>query len=220
MNIETRAADETPRRPPTRRAVLAATVVAAAAAVAACGAMNTVTSEVTSFSEWPTGRQPGRYAFERLPSQKAQAERTAQLEAAAAAALQKAGFSAAPDAAQADVIVQIGARISRTEISPWDDPLWWRWGAAGYWRSPAWRATRWPTYAHLHADWHTRYERSVAVLLRDRAGGTPLYEAHAMTEGVTSGDSALLGAMFEAALTGFPSTGASNPRRVSVSLAP
>ena len=39
-------------------------------------------------------------------------------------------------AAQADVIVQVGARVSRTEISPWDDPLWWRWGAAGYWRSP------------------------------------------------------------------------------------
>jgi hypothetical protein len=112
--------------------------IVAAATLAGCAALNTVTSDVTTFSEWPTDRKPGRYAFERLPSQKANATRTADLEAAAAKALEKSGFSAAADAAQADVIVQIGARVSRTEISPWDDPLWWRWGG-GYWRSPSWR---------------------------------------------------------------------------------
>jgi hypothetical protein len=58
----------------------------------------------------------------------------------------------------------------------------------------------------------------VAVLLRDRASGTPLYEAHAQTSGGTSGDAALLGAMFEAALTGFPANGARNPRSVQVQL--
>ena len=73
-------------------------------------------------------------------------------------------------------------------------------------------------YAGLHADWSTRYERNVAVLLRDRATGTPLYEAHAQTSGGTSGDATLLGAMFEAALDGFPATGAKNPRPVQVAL--
>jgi hypothetical protein len=72
----------------------------------------------------------------------------------------------------------------------------------------------------MHADWHSRYERNVALLLRDRASGTPLFEAHAQTEGGTSGDAALVGAMFEAALTGFPAAGASNPRRVSITPAP
>jgi hypothetical protein len=193
-------------------------LLAATAVLAGCAALNTVTSDVTTFSEWPADRQPGRYAFERLPSQKANAQRQADLEAAAAKALAKAGFTAAVDPAQADVIVQIGARISRTEISPWDDPLWWRWGA-GYWRAPAWRYPRSAYYAGLHADWYSRYERNVALLLRDRASNAPLFEAHAQTEGGSAGDSTLLGAMFEAALQGFPAKDAANPRRVSVSLA-
>jgi hypothetical protein len=193
--------------------------LSAAAALAGCAALNTVTSDVTTYSEWPAGRQPGRYAFERLPSQKANAQRQADLESAAAKALEKVGFSAAADAAQADVIVQVGARVSRTEISPWDDPLWWRWGG-GYWRSPYWRGPRSVYYAGLHADWYSRYERNVAVLLRDRATNAPLFEAHAQTEGGTSGDVALMSAMFEAALQDFPARDAQNPRRVSVALAP
>ena len=87
-----------------------------------CAALNRVHSEVTTYSDWPADRKPGRYAFERLPSQKANATRQAELEAAASGALEKAGFTVVPDAAQADVIVQIGARLTRVEVSPWDDP--------------------------------------------------------------------------------------------------
>ena len=191
--------------------------LAAAAVLAGCAALNTVTSEVTTFSEWPAGRAPGRYAFERLPSQKANAQRQAELEGAAAKALEKAGFTAAADAAQADVIVQVGARINRAEVSPWDDPLWWRWGG-GYWRSPYWRGPRTGYYAGFNSEWYSRYERNVAVLLRDRASNAPLFEAHAQTEGGSSGDATLLGAMFEAALQGFPAKDAQSPRRVSVQL--
>lgn len=194
-----------------------AALLLAATLLGGCAALNKVHSEVTTFSDWPAERKPGRYAFERLPSQKANAQRQDELEAAAAKALEKAGFSAAPDAAQADVIVQIGARLTRVELSPWDDPLWWRWGA-GYWRAPAWRSSRSMYYAGMHADWATRYERNVAVLLRDRVSGVPLFEAHAQTEGGTSGDAALLGAMFEAALQGFPAIGAKSPRTVTVQL--
>ena len=202
----------------------AALAVVLAGLLAGCASLNTVTSEVATYGDWPAGRAAGRYAFERLPSQQAQPQRQAEMEAAAARALELAGFSAAGDASQADVIVQLGARITRTEIAPWDDPLWWRWGA-GYWRSPGWyrgRAYIGPPYWALRADWgtSTRYERGVALLLRDRASGTPLYEAHARTEGFTQGDRALVGAMFEAALRDFPATGASNPRNVTVTLAP
>ena len=205
-----------------RRTVFTAAALAlAAATLAGCAAMNTVTSEVATFGDWPAGRAPGRYAFERLPSQQAQAKRQADLEAAAARALEAAGFKPAPDAAQADVIVQIGARISRTDVSPWDDPLWWRWGGT-YWRHPGWRSHPRSAfyYANFNSGWYTRYERNVAVLLRDRATSTPLYEAHAQTDGTTAGDSALLAAMFEAALKDFPAAGATNPRQVSVQRAP
>ena len=191
-------------------------VTATAATFSGCAAMNTVTSEVATYGDWPSGRAPGRYAIERLPSQQARGARQGELEASAARALESAGFSAAPDAGQADVIVQIGARISRAELSPWDDPLWWRWGG-GYWRSPGWRSrSRLGFYADFNSGWYARYERSVALLLRDRASGKPLYEAHAMTDGTTAGDNALLAAMFEAAMKDFPAAGAANPRQVSV----
>jgi hypothetical protein len=204
-----------------KQTVLSLCGMAAAGLLAACAALTTVTSEVATFGDWPAGRAAGRYAFERLPSQQARPERQAALEGAAARALEKAGFVAAAEAAQADVIVQIGARVSRTEIAPWDDPLWWRWGP-GYWRSPVWRPSRgyYAPYWGLHADWSTRYERHVALLLRDRVSGTPLYEAHAQTAGASVGDNALLGAMFEAALQDFPAVGANNPRSVSVAPAP
>ncbi len=201
-----------------RRSVL--TAAALTAALGGCAALNTVTSEVATYGDWPAGRAPGRYAFERLPSQQARGARQAELEAAAASALEAAGFSAAADAAQADVIVQIGARIGRAEVSPWDDPLWWRWGGT-YWHRPGWRSSsRAAYYVNFNAGGYTRYERSVALLLRDRASGTPLYEAHAQTDGATVGDTALLAAMFEAAMKDFPATGAANPRQVSVQRAP
>jgi hypothetical protein len=203
----------------TTRAIRFLAAGAGALLLAGCAALNTLTSDVTTFSEWPAARAPGNYTFERLPSQRANAERQAALEGAAAAALAKAGFKPAADPAQADIVVQVGARISRAEVSPWDDPLWWRWGGS-YWRSPGWRYPRSAFYGGLHADWSTRYERNVALLLRDRATNTPLFEAHAQTEGGTTGDSALLGAMFEAALQGFPARELPSPRRVSVQLAP
>jgi hypothetical protein len=185
--------------------------------LAGCAAMNQVTSEVATYGEWPAGRKPGSYAFERLPSQQAKANQQAELEAAAGKALEQAGFTVAKDAATADVIVQIGARINRADVSPFDDPLWWRWGA-GYWRAPSWRSTRAPFYTHWNDDWYRRYERHVALLIRDRVSAKPLYEAHAQTEGGTAGDTALLGAMFSASLKDFPALGANNPRRVTVSL--
>lgn len=196
--------------------------IGAAALLAGCAGIGSVTSDVSSFGDWTAGRAPGSYAFERLPSQQAQPQRQAELEAAATRALEKAGFAPASDAAQADVIVQVGARLTRIEVSPWDDPLWWRWGP-GYWRSPVWRPARAPfhsPYWSLRADWGTRYERNVAVLLRDRSSGTPLYEAHAQTDGATTGSAALLAAMFEAALQDFPASSAKNPRSVSVTLTP
>jgi hypothetical protein len=200
-----------------RRSLLAATALVLAAVLDGCAAINTVTSEVATYGDWPAGRAPGHYIFERLPSQQARGTWQDALEAAAARGLETAGFAAAVDAAQADVVVQIGARISRTEIYPWDDPLWWRWGGA-YWRSPGWRLhSRAAFYANFNASWYSRYERSVALLLRDRASGAPLYEAHAQTDGTTAGDNALLAAMFEAAMKDFPATGT---RQVSVQREP
>ena len=63
-----------------------------------------------------------------------------------------------------------------------------------------------------------RYEREVAVLIRDRATGKPLFEARASNEGNTAtAGSGTLAAMFQAALMDFPRLGI-NPRQVVVTL--
>ncbi|MBK7059821.1 MAG: DUF4136 domain-containing protein [Rubrivivax sp.] len=195
-----------------RRQLCAAFVTAV---LGGCATITSVTSDVSSFGEWPTGRQPGSYAFERLPSQQANAAEAQALETAAAKALQKAGFVPAASAAEPDVLVQLGARFTRTLRSPWDDPLWWR-GGFGRFRHGPWIGPSWSLAWQAEA---TRYESEVAVLLRDRASGKPLYETRAALESNLSADAAVVGALFEAALVDFPRP-AISPRRVTVQVAP
>jgi hypothetical protein len=181
-----------------------------------CASLRSVTSDVSSFGDWPAERKAGSFAFERLPSQAARAAEAAALEAAALPALLKAGFTPAAAGAAPDVLVQLGARSQRSDYGVWSDPLWWR-GGFGYWRPGPWMSPRWGLT--MRSDFE-RFDREVAVLLRDRASGKPLFEARAVNEGnLDTADATTLGAMFEAALMDFPRLGI-NPRRVTVAPAP
>ncbi len=195
------------------RRLLLAGCVAGAAVLAGCATVRSVTSEVSSFGDWPAGRVPGSYAFERLPSQQAQAQESERLEAAAVGALAKAGFKPVEAGKEPEVLVQVGARDSRYVVQPWDDPLWWR-GGFGYWRHGPWGSPRWAM--GMQYDF-PRYQTQIGMLLRDRTSGKPLYETRAVTESNVRADSATLGALFEAALMDFPRLGM-NPRRVVVQL--
>jgi hypothetical protein len=188
--------------------------LAATALAAGCAGLNTVRSDVSTFGEWPSGRVPGTYAFERLPSQQARAQAQDSIEAAARDALQGAGFKPAEGGAEPDVLVQAGARITRTDYSPWDDPLWWR-GSFGYWRHGPWPGPRWGLWGRYDSS---RYDREVALLIRDRASGKPLYEARASNDSATAGGPETLRAMYLAAMKDFPAVGI-NPRTVDVPLA-
>jgi len=180
-----------------------------------CSGVRTVSSDVTSYGDWPAERKPASYAFDRLPSQQAQAAETERLEAAARPAVEKAGFSAAPEGQSPDVLVQVGARTTRSDRYVWDDPIWWR-GSFGYWRHSPWPGPAWGMSARYDVP---RYEREVAVLLRDRGSGKPLFEAHASSESGSGLDNATLQALFEAALMDFPRLGV-NPRRVVITVTP
>jgi len=195
------------------RAVLAAGM--ATATLAGCAGLSTLSSEVASYGEWPRGQAAGTYAFERLPSQQARAQQQDALEAAARPALEAAGFKPAPAGSEPQVLVQVGARVTLADRSPWDDPLWWR-GSFGYWRYGPWPGPSWRLGLRMDSP---RYDREVAVLLRGRATGRPVYEARASNDGYSMGNAALLAAMFAAALKDFPATGL-NPRTVVVPLAP
>ena len=199
---------------PNRRLVSLALLAASAVLLSACAGLRTVDSEISTFGAWPPERKPGTYAFERLPSQEANANEQQALENAARGALQQAGFSAVAVDQKPDVLVQVGARLSRTLASPWDDPLWWH-GGFGYGRGRPWGGPGWgfsTTYANA-----VRYVREVALLMRERETGKPLFEARASHDSISSGGAGVTAAMFEAALKDFPRTGI-NPRRVSVAL--
>lgn len=209
-----KAASRGARRRALARALLA--LVAAGGLVgglAGCASLNTLDSVVQTYGQWPAGRAPGTYAFERLPSQQERPKRQEALEAAARPALAAAGFRPVEAGAAPEVTVQVGGRISRTDRAPWDDPLWWR-GGFGMWRYGPWIGPYWGPGPYRESP---RYEREVALLMRDRASGQPLYEARASSDGVTRGDATILRAMFAAALKDFPATGL-NPRSVSVPL--
>ncbi|MDM4767851.1 DUF4136 domain-containing protein [Pelomonas sp. SE-A7] len=193
-----------------RRLALSALLGATLLAAVGCGSMYTLTSEVATYGEWPADRKGGSYAIERLPSQKNSDKRDA-IEGAARVALEKAGFTPAADAKAADFVVSIGARSTLTEYSPWEDPLW------RHWRSN-WRFG--PPNRMFYGPFTLReraYEREVAVLVRERSSGQPVYEARASSDGLSVGDEKVFGAMFQAALSDFPQT-KDKPHLVSVTV--
>jgi hypothetical protein len=204
------------------------TVLLAAVALAGCASLSSIVSDVSSYSHWPSGRAASTYAFERLPSQQANPQQAQMLEDTARLAIEAAGFAPVGEGAAPDVTVQIGARITAYDPSPFDDPFWY--GGVGYWHrpfaygrrpywgpywGPGWGYGAWGPYSSFPV-----YEREVAILLRDKRTGEPLYEARALSEGNTSGVADVLPAMFVAALRDFPSGSPTNPHRVTVEKAP
>jgi hypothetical protein len=199
----------------------------AVAALAGCAALNTVDTDVSSYSRWPADRAPGTYAFERLPSAQARPQQAQMLEDTAREAIEGAGFRPAAEGSTPDVTVQVGARITETDRSPYDDPFWY--GPRGPWHRPfvygRYGRPFWGPYGpgrfgYFGGPDFPTYEREVAVLIRDKRTGTPLYEARAESEGVTSGISTVLPAMFVAAMRDFPAGSAQNPHRVRVDTRP
>ncbi len=178
-----------------------------------CASLMTVRPEVRSFGNWPEGRAPGTYRFERLPSQDQPLSRAAEWEQLAAPALAKAGLKPASAGSAPDLIVSLGVRVGVSDADPWADPLWYRWNAPLY----HWRFGLPPRAHPMFIE--RRYEREVGVLLRDRASGSALYEARASLDGATRGDDRLIAALFEAALGDFPQARPQS-HEVSVTLLP
>jgi hypothetical protein len=209
---------KTPRRRLTSG--LAASLVAASTvlALSGCAALRSVSSEVSSYGTWPTGRVPGTYVFERLPSQQVDGPLQAQIEAAAAPALDKAGFKPAASPDTADVLVQVAAQ-SRLVASPWRDrwdPFWpyGRVGLGGWYG----RGGRMGVGLGVSLE-PPMTDMQVDVLIRDKRGNQVLYETHALRRQNVGWDERMMGPMFEAALKDFPLP-AISPRVVTIPVPP
>lgn len=185
------------------------------ASLAACAGPQSLTSQVSSFGSWPEGRKPGRYVFERLPSQQAQPEAQDKLEAAAQPALMAAGFEQIPEADKADVTVQVGSRVRIDQRAHYYDPFWgpygpWHPGVGDWWGGGgrgglSFSMAMEPPYVQMTVD----------LLIRDRKGNQVLYETHARYDRLGAADDRLLPYMFEAAMKDFPYQAVS-PREVTV----
>ena len=206
--------------------------LAIAFALGGCASLNQVTNDVSTYSAWPAERKPATYAFERLPSQQGNPQQQQLLEDAAAPALQQAGFTPAADPASADVTVTLGARVYATNAAPyypgfgyygyygyfgpwgrpfgpWGHPWGYPWGYG--WGEPGGS----PGGGYYSAP---LYEREVAMLIRDRRTGAPLYETRVTNDGYTTSTISVLSAMFAAGLVDFPK-GGPNPRRIVTPIA-
>lgn len=197
-------------------------LAAAALVLSGCAGVGALNSEVSTYGSWPAERKPASFAFERLPSQQARAEAQKVIEDAARAALEAAGFTLAAAPGEAQVTVQVGARVGSSDRWPYADPFWnnvsvgysfgyrrgygrGRWGLGFGTGFGGWSG---------YGGW-PGYDREVAVLIRDQKTGQLLYEARASNNGASSAINPLLPAMFSAALKDFP-VGGPNPRSVSV----
>ncbi|MBV8037280.1 DUF4136 domain-containing protein [Roseateles sp.] len=203
-----------------RRLLLATLAATSVAVLAGCAGPYTISADVSTYGNWPADRKAGSYAFDRLPSQQQSeeaAKRQAALEEAARGALERAGFRPATDAKSADVLVTLGARVTAYDPVPWDDPLWWRWRGRMF--APRYGYAGWGGWGWRQDPFFDRrYDRAVAVLMRDRASGDALFETHASNEGMTMGGDAVISGLFDAALAEFPKVEPKS-HRVSVQVA-
>jgi hypothetical protein len=169
-----------------------------------CASTRLVDSDVQSFSQLAGAPAHPTYRFERLPSQQAQGAQQSAVEEQARQALAKVGLR--QDSAAPFYRVQVHAR---TDLQAYPD----------YWDGPGWGWGGWGGGRGFHGGLSMRfppptlYRREVGLVLREAASGTVVYETRAVHEGVWTDNPAVFAAMFDAALSGFP-TPPTGPRRI------
>ena len=197
-------------------------VMAGAAALLLGGCASSswqVESDVETFTSTPAIAPGSLFRFERLPSQQqtpSLAEQD-QVEALAQTALEHVGLKR--DDANAQLSILVGAR-STTVIDPTAPYPFGHWPGYG-WSGRAWAGRGMYYGSGTRGFWGglpyapPRTVREVAILIRDTSQGKPIYESHAASDGLTRSEPVTLGAMFDAALQGFPNPPA-GVRRVNI----
>lgn len=162
-----------------------------------CASTRLIDNQVNSFA--PQAIAAGTsYQFERLPSQMADAEAQARLEKLAEQALAKVGLKRQNNA---PLSVQVSA-VQRQESTYNQSGLTIGWGLGwAFGNDSIGIGNRGALFPGL--DSRPTYWRQVNLIMRNAAGAV-VFESHASHEGIWSDSDAILAAMFDAALHGFP----------------
>lgn len=184
---------------------------AAALVLTGCATSYKLDNQVQSFSQLQGMPAQPSYRFERSLSQQVDPAQQA-LEALADPALHRAGLRR--DDAAPRYSVQVTARAERS-LSPYSDP-WGPWGWGGGWGvgfgGRHFGLGLGGPWSGVDSYW---FHREVAVIVRELASNKVVYETHAVNDGPLLDNNAVLPAMFDAAMQGFPNP-PPGPRRVDI----
>ncbi len=207
-----------------------------------CAGVRLIDSEVSAFSKLATVAPASTYRFERLPSQQTDVARQDQLETIAQTALDKVGLRRVGDAPGSPAaLYSVQMTILQTQNSLPNGGWWPHFGipviigtsvvvGAAHTRGRYRHGLGFGLglgygygYGYPYGFPYpvaspTSYLHDVALVMRDVASNTVVYETRAKHEGPWNDSMAILPAMFDAALQGFPAAPA-GPRRVSVEVA-
>ena len=190
-----------------------AIILIAIASLAGCSGMRLVDSDVTAFSAW-TATPPGpnaRYRFERLPSQFAAVAEQASVEAVATTSLAKVGLVLSPT--EARYAVQV---IAATEVLQRYSDSGFGVGGPGVFIGGG--NLGGSVGLSFPFGFSTPYyKRSVTVLMRELATQKVVFETRAVNDGPSGDFLAVLPAMLDSALLGFPQP-PTGTRRVNVEI--
>jgi hypothetical protein len=194
------------------KALASALLVVVTVFLTACAGMRIVDSDVTVFSAWTAAPPaPGTpYRFERLPSQTT-APQQDRIEALAATSLSKVGMALSPLEARYSVQVLLATDI----VQRYPDPGF-GFGGGGVFASGGRRGSL-IGLSHPIGFGQSYYKRSLGILMRDLTSQKVVFESRALHDGVWNDGFAVLPAMLDAALLGFPQPPAGT-RRINVEI--
>jgi hypothetical protein len=179
----------------------------------ACSGMRVVDSDVTAFSAWTAAPPaPGtRYRFERLPSQQSANAQQDRIEALSTTSLSKVGMALSPIDAKYSVQVLLVTEI----VQRYPEPGF-GFGGPGVSIGGGSRGSS-IGFSFPIGFGDTYFKRSLSVLMRDLSNQKVVFETRAMHDGLYNDAFAVLPAMLDSALLGFPQPPAGT-RRINVEI--
>jgi len=179
----------------------------------ACSGMRVVDSDVTAFSAW-TAAPPGpgtRYRFDRLPSQQSANVQQDRIEALATTSLSKVGMALSPPDAKYSVQVLLVTEI----IQRYPEPGFGFGGPGVSIGGGSRGASIGLSFPIGFGDLY--YRRTASILLRELSSQKVVFETRAMHDGPWGDAFAVLPAMLDSALLGFPQP-PTGTRRINVDI--